>query len=148
MPNTYAAIKSAYAALSPAPATLTDAVAALNAQTQAASVDVPASAVRDYLSVTGEWGALMLAIQSGSTATAQVQGIIQSLNTLVASNATVQSSNATVRSSVTAWLGALQSASLLSSSTVAALEAMWTQNLPVWSPPLTVGDLQTALGMI
>ena len=148
MPNTYAVIHGAYQALSPAPATLADAVAVMNAQTQPASVNVPATAVRDYLLTTGEWGALMLAIQPGSTATQQVQGIILSLKTLVDTGATVQSSIAVVRSSVTGWLGAMQTAGLLSAATVAALEAMWTQNVPVWSPPLTVGDLQTALGVL
>ena len=144
----YSAIAAAYSALSPVPASLTIAAALLNAQAASLTVDVPAAAVRDYLLTTGEWGSLMLAIAPGSIASTAIQAIVLSLKTLVDTGATIHATIPAVQTSAKAWLGDLQSASLISTTTVAGLEALWTQTASVWPQILSVGDLQTALGML
>lgn len=120
-------LASAFNALSPVPASLVEACGILNAQTTpAVPVDVPATVVRDLLTQTGEWGALLVAIDPGTTAPNQIRAIIHNLKTLVDTNGVFKTSNQTVQSAVKSSLTALNSAGFISSGTVTACEALWT----------------------
>lgn len=139
-------VLAAYNAISPAPASDQAAADTLNAQTVTVTVNVPATSVRDYLLTTGEWGALMVQIQPGTTATATIQGIIHMLKTLVDTNAIVQATVPQVQASVSGWLSQLQSAGLLAASTVTALEAMWSVTGPKWVPTISAADIASITG--
>ena len=137
-------LATAFNALSPVPATLVAGCAALNAQTTpAVAIDVPATWVRDTLAQTGEWGALMVAIDPGTTATTQVRAVIHNLKILVDTNATFKTSQTAIQQDVTASLSGLQSAGLIASTTVTACEALWAGSpQPVWPETIIPAHLQ------
>ena len=133
-------LAAAFNALFPVPASLVAACATLNAQvTPAVAVDVPATAVRDLMAKTGEWGALMVAIDPGTTAPTSVRAIIHNLKTMVDTGGVFGTSEPSVQSDVTAALSALNSAGLIASSTVTACQALWAGSpQPVWFPEAVI----------
>ena len=137
-------LAAAYLALSPAPASLVAGCAALNAQTTpSVAIDVPATWVRDVLAQTGEWGALMVAIDPGTTASAQIRAVIHNLKTLVDTDATFKTSRPAIQQDVTASLSALQSAGLIASTTVATCQALWVGPAqPAWRETIIPAHLQ------
>ncbi len=147
---TYAALKTAYQAITPAPAELTAACATLNAQTVDVAADLATTDVDRVLVPTGEMYAVtQLAAKATSGAsppTAEDQAIVAAWNVvrMLTQWQTIQTSNATLAGQVKAALSGLVAAGVVSSASVAALEALMTQTVPVWQPALTVGDLQTA----
>jgi hypothetical protein len=150
MPWTYASLKAAIAALSPMPASPDQIAAAVNAQTIAATADVMCADVEKVVVPTGEFFAIYqtsLKTPSGQTPATQTDQVIAAawaFYRMLNQWTTIQTSNAAVLAAVRAGLTGLQSAGLLSAASVAAIDALWTANAPVWVPAVTAGDVQTA----
>ncbi len=156
---TYAQIKAAYQALSPAPATLADAAATLNAQTATSTTplaSVPVAAVHGVLLLSQTYDWAKIETQAGlpysagwpSTPAAGDGLIAAAKNAVTLATSQVTMVQPADWSAFLASLSALQSAGVVSAASLSAVEALATYTQPAWSPALTVGDLQTALGMI
>lgn len=146
----YPDLKAALEELSPTPADNVEATSVINAQTLVLSAqDVPTQAVLAYLLTTGEWGAVEAASQPGSGAPDQIKVIsINLVRTCTTPAITVfQTSDAQVHSVISAALGGLQTAGLISATSIAALTAMIQPTVPRWDPPVTVNDVATAKGV-
>lgn len=133
-------LAAAFNALSPVPVSLVAACATLNAQTTpAVPVDVPATSVRNLMAKTGEWGALMVAIDPGTTAPTTIRAVIHNLKTMVDTGGEFGTSQISVQSDVTTALSALSSAGLIAASTVTACQALWAgAPQPVWFPEAVI----------
>lgn len=158
-------IAAAYWALTPTPSnppTMTEVeanVKVLNAQTTTSTTplaSVPVAAVHGVLllSATYDWAKIETqAAQAYSTGWPSNPNAGDGLIAAAKNAVTLATSQVTAVQpadwpAFLASLQALQSAGVVSTESLAAVEALATYTQPVWSPPLTVGDLQTALGVI
>lgn len=145
-----AKLKTAYAALSPAPANNAAAVIALNAQTDTVTVDVPVQLVADYLAEAAKLPTLLdfaASPPSGAaagavTAAAELAFAFEHSGLLP----TFQMTNSVVAGEMQTWLADLVAAGVLASADQTAILALATATVPAWQPPVTTGDLATALG--
>ncbi len=152
---TYAALKSAIASLSLMPVGNAAIAAAINAENDSpTTVDIQSSAVEAIVVPTGEFYAIyqasLKAPSGASPPTAADQVIAGAWNFYRMLNqwTTVSTSQAPVLAGVKAALGGLEAAGLISTNSVAAIEALWVSTPPLWVPAVTVGDVQTALGTL
>ena len=133
-------LAAAFNALTPTPASLVAACGVLNAQENPASaVDVPATAVRDVLATTGEWGGLMVAIKPNSTVASGVQAVVENLKTLVDTGAVLRTSQPAIQTAAQQSLNVLLSAGLIASGTTTLLEGLWAGSAtPIWTPEVVL----------
>ncbi len=142
---TFAQVKAADAAAGANP-NITTAAATLNAQTTTTIVDVPVGEVEGYLLVNGILPAMQAWAAAHPTDTTGVLAVIESMQALVSAPTleTVAMSNPATNAAVTKMVGALAAAGLMTSAQASALLEMATVTIPVWQPPITPGDIQTA----
>jgi len=154
---TPAQLKVAYLALSPAPATLEDAAATLNAQTTSQATAVPITEVAAYLGLSGKLGGILAFAQSPpSGASASAISAAEGLAFMLEHPQTFPSfdmANPIIAGALTSMLAALVSpgsgvTAPLDSTDQATLLALGSETVPTWQPPVTVGDLQTALNLV
>lgn len=150
---TYEQLKTAVNALSPAMANLTDAATRINAQTTTASSLASVADMHGILmlSSTSDWVRIeQRAAQSlssgwpGSPVAADAPiAVAKAAVSLVSSQVTqVQ---ATDWANFTTALGVLVTSGDISAASHTAIGSLGTATVPMWSPPVSTGDIQTAL---
>jgi hypothetical protein len=126
--------------------TETEIAAALNAQTHEVAVDISGRDCKSLLLQTGEWGALCILADPTMTPNLRADvraAAIVARDTLLQDLA-IQIHVPAVAAGVAQMLGALVQAGVISAASQAAMLALGTVTQPVWNPPLTAGDIQTA----
>lgn len=147
---TYAALKAAITALNPMPADMPGIVAAINGQLSSVILDITVSDIDKIVVPTGELFALQQlssAALSGTTPPTQRDQVIVAawnFSQILARWTTLETRDSQVWASSRAVLVGLQAAGVLSSASVAAITALRSGQTPVWQPPVTTGDIQTA----
>lgn len=137
----YTALKAADAALGiedPA-----EAAAALNEQTDVATVAVQATDMRAVLWPTLEYAEIVLLSQERDFAVTPRETVLQAITvrSVLDSGGTIPADAETQWEQVTADLRELEPISVDSMNAISALR---TDTVPVWQPPVTYGDIQTA----
>lgn len=147
---TYADVKTAIAALNPMPADNAGIADALNAQTHSINRDISVSAVQKVLVPTGELFAVNqiaakpLSGTNPPTQEDQVTVAAWALSRMLDRWEVIETSQDAVWTDSLRSLNGLMAANVLTSASVNAISALRTVAAPVWDPPLTVGDIQTA----
>lgn len=152
----YSTIKTAITALpSPAPTDPILITEALNLQTQTLN-NQDTSIVRMLQiflsSSTGDWAKVLNASAIGTTTVSPTVAQLSAINAVALAQSAqggiisnVQTSDAEVAMVFDGSLNALVSAGIISTASQTAIQALRTVVSPLWMPPLTVGDIQTAL---
>lgn len=124
---------------------------ALNAQVVARRIDVPTGKVRSILLVTGDWGPLVMASRRNPTGDAQQDAITAAAIVTVAAVehtsafGTERDEDAAV---VEGMIATFVSAGIFQQATADRLLALMWRDDPVWSPPVTEGDVALARGLV
>ena len=125
---------------------LAAAAVALNAQSVARVRDIPTAEARAVLLLSGEWFRIKQLAKLDLNGTARDRVVAAAdvcVDTLTLTTMLHTADEATW-TAMQPLIGGLQQAGVLSAGSVAAWEAMRTPTVPVWSPPVTAGDIQTA----
>lgn len=141
MPN-YPALKVAIAALSPMPSGYTAIAAALNAQTTTTTVPFAWKTAKLITQLSGSWSKVVLRARLSDASTANIAAI----NAYeMADDTEFHPENPTAMSTLAGGLAALQAVGDITAADVAAIQALaGPMTVPVWVPPVTAGDVQTA----
>jgi hypothetical protein len=141
VPN-YGAIKAAIAALSPMPVGPDAIAGALNAQTVQAAVPFAWSDARLITQLSGSWSKVVLRSRLTDGGAANLAAI----NAYEMDGGTLfEPSNTAATATLAAGLTALLASGDITQADVTAIQALaGLQTVPVWVPPLTAGDVQTA----
>lgn len=151
---TIAQLKAADAAIS-SPANLSTAAATLNAQTEVLSAqNISWASVRDVLMNNFDWGTLVYCatvdiggiLPGGATQTAVIQASAMAIRECCIYGGTFSASVTADWNALVAAANNLTPANVagISAASANAVVALRTPTVPVWAPPVTAGDVQTA----
>jgi hypothetical protein len=139
---TYEALKTAIAALSPAPVGYDAIAAALNAQTVEVVQPFQWKAVKTIVQISLSWSKVVLRARLSDGTEANLAAI-NAYET--ADDLQIDPTNTTAVGTLTAGLEALLAIGDITAADVTAIQALMAPvAVPVWSPAVTAGDVQTA----
>lgn len=143
---TYAELKSAISELTPMPATPDLVVDTLNAQTKIVPADTSRGDIFKIIVGTGEAYKLQTESEKLPTGGAEdvVIGAAWSFNKTLDLFNSIETSNPTTAAIVSGVLNVLNQAGILSAASVADIIALQSRTVPVWSPKITLQDLDIA----
>ena len=146
---TYLQLKAAYVAIGSPP--LAAAVATLNAQTVAVTNAIilwPDMKAVLRMAPTDDWEKIVIRSRMPSVVppvSAQDFAVMAAINALESeSTDRFDPTNAPVWAAVQAGIQALANVGDVAPATVAILASLTSKTSPVWEPPVTAGDIQTA----
>ncbi len=143
---TYAALKAALAALAPAPDSLEAKAEAINAQAGQQTVDVPARDVRGVLYARGKLPAVSRKAIDARLGTDSSDPAFAALHLVEmwGEGATIPMTIPAIAAQCEADLALLVGAEIITEDDKAAALSLATRTRPIWDPPVTAGDVQTA----
>ena len=145
---TYAAVKAADAALSPPIADFGQAAATLNAQTQTAPIQyVAIGSITSVLlmSGTGDWDKVQARAVMATTGGAGDQAIsLAKRAVFLMTSSQIKNVAAADWPGFSAMMSVLVEVGDISTASQTAITALAQPTVPLWSPPLDAGNIQTA----